>query len=66
MLRISTTLGIPVESIAPQRACCLERMRRSMALLGLAEKQAPTLPEVVQMLEGWDDEQLLGLWAGRQ
>jgi RNA polymerase sigma factor (sigma-70 family) len=37
---ISTTLGIPVESIAPQRACCLERMRESMALLGLAEAGA--------------------------
>jgi len=37
---ISTTLGIPVESIAPQRACCLERMRGSMALLGLAEAGA--------------------------
>lgn len=39
-VEISTTLGIPVESIAPQRACCLERMRESMALLGLAEAGA--------------------------
>jgi RNA polymerase sigma factor (sigma-70 family) len=34
---ISTALGIPVESIGPRRARCLERIRESSALLGLAE-----------------------------
>ena len=34
---ISTTLGIPIGSIGPQRARCLERMRKSSALLGLIE-----------------------------
>jgi DNA-directed RNA polymerase specialized sigma24 family protein len=34
---ISTALGIPVESIGPRRALCLERIRESNALLGLAE-----------------------------
>ena len=34
---ISTALGIPVESIGPLRARCLERIRESTALLGLAE-----------------------------
>jgi RNA polymerase sigma factor (sigma-70 family) len=34
---ISATLGIPVGSIGPQRARCLERMRKSSALLGLVE-----------------------------
>jgi RNA polymerase sigma factor (sigma-70 family) len=34
---ISTALGIPVESIGPRRALCLERIRESSALLGLAE-----------------------------
>jgi RNA polymerase sigma factor (sigma-70 family) len=32
---ISTTLQIPVGSIGPQRARCLERLRRSAALAGL-------------------------------
>jgi RNA polymerase sigma factor (sigma-70 family) len=34
---ISTGLGIPVGSIGPQRARCLERLRRSEALSGLGE-----------------------------
>jgi len=34
---ISTALGIPVECIGPQRARCLERIRESSALLGLAD-----------------------------
>ena len=34
---ISTALGIPVESIGPLRARCLERIRESRALLGLAD-----------------------------
>jgi RNA polymerase sigma factor (sigma-70 family) len=34
---ISATLGIPIGSIGPQRARCLERMRKSSALLGLIE-----------------------------
>jgi RNA polymerase sigma factor (sigma-70 family) len=34
---ISTALGIPVESIGLLRARCLERIRESSALLGLAE-----------------------------
>ena len=34
---ISTALGIPVECIGPRRARCLERIRESSALLGLAE-----------------------------
>jgi RNA polymerase sigma factor (sigma-70 family) len=34
---IHATLGIPVGSIGPQRARCLERMRRSSALLALGE-----------------------------
>jgi RNA polymerase sigma factor (sigma-70 family) len=34
---ISTALGIPVESIGPRRARCLERIRESSARLGLAE-----------------------------
>jgi hypothetical protein len=32
---ISATLQIPVGSIGPQRARCLERLRRSAALAGL-------------------------------
>ena len=35
--QISTALGIPVESIGPRRARCLERIRESSARLGLAE-----------------------------
>ena len=34
---ISTALGIPVESIGPRLARCLERIRESSARLGLAE-----------------------------
>ena len=34
---ISATLDIPIGSIGPQRARCLERMRKSSALLGLTE-----------------------------
>jgi len=34
---ISTALGIPVGSIGPQRARCLERMRKSSALIALGE-----------------------------
>jgi RNA polymerase sigma factor (sigma-70 family) len=34
---ISAGLGIPVGSIGPQRARCLERLRRSQALSGLGE-----------------------------
>lgn len=34
---ISASLGIPVGSIGPQRARCLERMRKSDALRGLSE-----------------------------
>ena len=34
---ISTALGIPAESIGPRLARCLEWMRESSALLGLAE-----------------------------
>ena len=34
---VSATLNIPVGSIGPQRARCLERMRKSSALLGLVE-----------------------------
>ena len=34
---ISTTLDNPIGSIGPQRARCLERMRKSSALLGLIE-----------------------------
>ena len=34
---ISATLDIPVGSIGPQRARCLERMRKSSALAGLGE-----------------------------
>jgi RNA polymerase sigma factor (sigma-70 family) len=34
---ISAALGIPVGSIGPQRARCLERMRRSTALIALGE-----------------------------
>ena len=34
---ISTALGIPVESIGPRRARCLERIRESSALRGLAD-----------------------------
>jgi RNA polymerase sigma factor (sigma-70 family) len=34
---IHASLGIPVGSIGPQRARCLERMRRSSALLALGE-----------------------------
>jgi RNA polymerase sigma factor (sigma-70 family) len=34
---ISATLGIPVGSIGPQRARCLERMRKSSALIALGE-----------------------------
>jgi len=34
---ISTALGIPVECIGPRRARCLERIRESSALLGLAD-----------------------------
>ncbi len=34
---ISAALGIPVECIGPLRARCLERIRESRALLGLAD-----------------------------
>jgi RNA polymerase sigma factor (sigma-70 family) len=34
---VSATLGIPVGSIGPQRARCLERMRKSSALIALGE-----------------------------
>ena len=34
---ISATLDIPVGSIGPQRARCLERLRKPSALIGLAE-----------------------------
>ena len=34
---ISTALGIPVDSIGPRRARCLERIRESSALHGLAD-----------------------------
>ena len=34
---IDAELGIPVGSIGPQRARCLERMRRSSALAALGE-----------------------------
>jgi RNA polymerase sigma factor (sigma-70 family) len=34
---ISTALGIPVESIGPRRARCLEQIRESSVLRGLAE-----------------------------
>ena len=34
---ISTALGLPVERIGPLRARCLERIRESSALLGLAD-----------------------------
>jgi RNA polymerase sigma factor (sigma-70 family) len=34
---ISSALGIPVESIGPLRARCLERIRQSSALVGLAD-----------------------------
>ena len=34
---ISATLDIPIGSIGPQRARCLERMRKSSALAGLVE-----------------------------
>jgi DNA-directed RNA polymerase specialized sigma24 family protein len=34
---ISTVLGIPVECIGPLRARCLERIRESRALRGLAD-----------------------------
>jgi RNA polymerase sigma factor (sigma-70 family) len=34
---ISAGLGIPIGSIGPQRARCLERMRKSSALSGLSE-----------------------------
>ena len=37
---ISTALGIPAESIGPRLARCLEWMRESSALLGLAEAGA--------------------------
>jgi RNA polymerase sigma factor (sigma-70 family) len=35
--QISTRIGIPVGSIGPQRARCLDRMRRSPALAGLGD-----------------------------
>jgi RNA polymerase sigma factor (sigma-70 family) len=37
---ISATLQIPVGSIGPQRARCLDRMRKSSALAGLGEADA--------------------------
>ena len=38
---ISATLQIPMGSIGPQRARCLERLRRSSALAGLADVHWP-------------------------
>jgi hypothetical protein len=35
--QISATLQIPVGSIGPQRARCLERLRKSNALAGLGD-----------------------------
>jgi hypothetical protein len=37
--QISTTLQIPVGSIGPQRARCLERLRKSPALAALIESE---------------------------
>ena len=39
---ISATLGIPVGSIGPQRARCLERLRRSSALTAFGEIEFST------------------------
>ena len=36
---ISATLGIPIGSIGPQRARCLERLRHSSALAALGERE---------------------------
>jgi RNA polymerase sigma factor (sigma-70 family) len=38
---ISATLDIPVGSIGPKRARCLERMRKSAALAGLSDDDIP-------------------------
>jgi hypothetical protein len=37
--RIHETLGIPIGSIGPQRARCLNRLRRSDAFIALDEGQ---------------------------
>jgi RNA polymerase sigma factor (sigma-70 family) len=39
---ISTTLGIPMGSIGPQRARCLDRLRRSDALIALGAGESTT------------------------
>jgi DNA-directed RNA polymerase specialized sigma24 family protein len=39
-VEIHTELGIPVGSIGPQRARCLDRLRRSSALAALGEGEA--------------------------
>ena len=47
---ISAKLGIPVGSIGPQRARCLERLRRSMALpLSLREMASSTSGEIKEI-----------------
>jgi RNA polymerase sigma factor (sigma-70 family) len=41
---ISAELGIPIGSIGPQRSRCLERLRRSMALMALGEDMTEVKP----------------------
>ncbi len=66
---ISAELGIPVGSIGPQRARCLDRLRRSIALITSSEGESKTKINTLgggagpsgarQKWDDWDDEQLL-------
>ena len=57
---IHAKLGILVGSIGPQRGRCLDRLRRSSALVALGEgEQKIDIREASQVRNGWDDEQLM-------
>ena len=56
---ISTRIGIPVGSIGPQRARCLDRMRRSPPWPGWAETASRSTFREASQVRDWDDEQLL-------
>jgi RNA polymerase sigma factor (sigma-70 family) len=68
---IHAELGIPVDSIGPQRARCLNRLRRSITLITPSESESKTKINTLgagqdplgagQKWDDWDDEQLLAV-----
>ncbi len=57
---ISAALQIPIGSIGPQRARCLERLRRTAALAGsVPERHDSTVQGANNVPDDWDDERLL-------